>query len=65
MARQYPKVLKGEDTGRLDREEVRRVIIAVRDARLAAAKAAKRDARKASAAVQPARVKARKPSVSE
>jgi hypothetical protein len=46
MARQYPKVLKGEDTGRLNREEVRKAVIAVRDERLAAAKRAKSTARK-------------------
>ncbi len=49
MARQYPKVLKGEDTGRLNREEVARVIEEVRLARLAREKAAKLAARRSAA----------------
>ncbi|HEX8316872.1 hypothetical protein [Longimicrobium sp.] len=52
MKKQYPTVLRGDDTGRLNREEVVAAIIRVRAAKDAAAAAKRREAAEARKAVK-------------
>lgn len=52
MKKQYPTVLRGDDTGRLNREEVVAAIIRVRAAKDAAAAAKRREAAEARKALK-------------